>query len=228
MYKYPLVLLALISLSGCAFLTPPKERPVIEDKVKGVGVLSVTPERRTVLVLDENTPSKFCAEPSPDVAEGITSTLRALAEAAVKDESGKTIEASAEIAKNFSSSINTLFIRSQGIQYFRDGSFALSQALQNKAITPSQFAVLLTTLLDKSESLIKDEIPQIKELKELQILQDTQKARDESVKSSSDAKLSADEAKTAATNAKKYADEAKAAENTAKDSAKETKDTAPQ
>lgn len=208
-----IVAFLLSILSACTALTPPKERPVIEDKVKNVGLLTVTPERRAILIKENKDLDVYCAEPSPDVAEGITSTLRAVAEAAVKDGKGKSIEASAEIAKNFSSAISTLFVRSQGIQLFRDGSYALCQAYQNRAITSDQFKAMFETLLTTSSKLVDNELPQLKELKQLNLLQQTQNARDESNKNAAQSHQSAEEAKNSATKAE---DAAKKLEKTSK------------
>lgn len=166
----------LLLQSGCAGLTySPKEDPVIQDYVgdqlfgliersKNVSVFSMTPERRTVVVMfdrkDSTTPVKFCAEPPADVAENVAGSIRGLIEAQIKAPSEKgSASAAAELSRTLSSSIVSLFYRSQGIQMLRDGLFSLCQAHINKAITQEQFNAKYDDLVSKAFDLVKLEIP---------------------------------------------------------------------
>jgi hypothetical protein len=72
----------LMFISGCAFFTPPLERPVIEDKINPawlspgtVGTLSLTPERRVVLV--NFATERFCAEAPTEVGIDLSRILNA-------------------------------------------------------------------------------------------------------------------------------------------------------
>lgn len=171
-----IALSALLLQSGCAGLTySPKEDPVIQDHVgepilgfigrsKSVSIFSMTPERRTVLVMfDRRSPAtavKFCAEPPADVAENVASSLRGLAEAQIKAPAEKgSLNAAAELSRTLSSSIVSLFYRSQGIQMLRDGLFSLCQAYINDAITKEQFNAKYDELVSKAFVLVSQEIP---------------------------------------------------------------------
>ena len=142
-------LLGLVVLaSGCGIFTPPKEHPVIEQYAtrglpgfpRETTVYSTTPERRTVMVMTDlnatDSPTRFCAEAPADVAENISSSFKALVEAEIKAPAGQTGgQGRVELAKAFSSSIVSLFYRSQGVQLFRDGMYNLCQAFINRAIS---------------------------------------------------------------------------------------------
>ena len=203
--KIPIILIFAGLASGCAMLTPPKEQPIIEDKLGDTRTLAITPERRVVLV----SASKFCAEPSPDVAESLTSSVKALAEAAVKKGDAQSVTASLQLAKEFSTSINTLFVRSQGVQFFRDGAYTYCQAYHNGAINQQKFDALMTDLMEKSNALISQEIPSIEHAKELNLLQKAEQAAANADASAIRAKASAQDAKASANQAAASADKAK-------------------
>lgn len=82
------VAMAVGLLAGCSVLTSPKEQPVIEDKVGGsIRTLSVTAERRAIIFgakSDLRKGDQICAEPSPDIAESLVSSLKVIAEATAK------------------------------------------------------------------------------------------------------------------------------------------------
>jgi hypothetical protein len=105
--KLLFILVFVVSLSGCAAFTSPKEKPVIEEL------------------------GRFCAEPSPDVAESISSSLRAAATASVAQGNTATAAAAITAAKDLSTSLSTLFIRTQGVQFMRDALYALCQDKMN-------------------------------------------------------------------------------------------------
>ncbi|MHB1098370.1 MAG: hypothetical protein ACYCZR_02330 [Burkholderiales bacterium] len=197
--------LLVAALSGCAMLTPPKEQPVIEDHVTNwfnkekMGVFSTTAERREVIVkLPDN---KFCAEPSPDVAESLASSLSFIAKGSVTDTTKKEAEARLEVAKTLATSVRTLFRRSQGAQFFRDGLFNLCQAYVNHTISGDQYVYMYRDLLMISQHLIEQEIPSLQAGR-------AEDAAENAVKSEEDAKAAASKAKDSASEAKKDADRA--------------------
>jgi hypothetical protein len=205
------VTVVLCLLSGCTMFTSPKEKPVIEDRTNNwfnmakMSVFSTTAERRDVIVkLPEN---KFCAEPPPDVAESLLSSLSVLAKASAKDETVGEASAQLEVTKNLATSIRSLFTRSQGAQFLRDGLFHLCQAYLNDAINKAEYVDLYRELLMKSQALIVLELPDIKD-----------KRADDAVKNAEAealaAKNSAEAAAVSAQQAKKDAD--RAAEGAAK------------
>ena len=147
-FSNAMVIFATFTIGGCAWLTPPIQRPVLEDhmnKGTAVGILAITPERRAILIEPYNagaTYSRFCAEPSPDVAQALTATLQASANASasaqIKSAAGDTKSGDADLAAQFAQSLaasnSQLFNRSQGVQLFRDASYALCQAYLNGAL----------------------------------------------------------------------------------------------
>lgn len=147
-------------ISGCSTFTPPKSRPIIEDKVgkwgnEKIGTLATTPERRVIIVhLDSG---KFCAEPSPDTADNIASTLSA----ALEGNKPEVLSAKAQIASSFASNSKQLFLRSQGVQLYRDGMYNLCQAFVNGAIDPVEYKNYQKELLATVKELIKIEIPEL-------------------------------------------------------------------
>lgn len=145
-------------LAGCSFFTAPKLRPVIEDKVgklgeERAGTLAMTAERRIVLVnLDTG---KFCAEPSPDAAENVANNFAGSAAATTPE----GIQAQVAIANAFAANAKQLFARSQGVQLYRDGTYALCQALLNGVITTeAEYRAAMTELLDSSTKLVIKEL----------------------------------------------------------------------
>src|SRR5262245_61017941 len=110
-------MLSIVLIQGCTFFTPPKAKPVIEERSadwgwpeKKVGVFATTPERRVVVFKwPEN---KFCAEPPADAADNISSALTVIAEASAK---GQITEAQLGVASSLATTVKQLFQRTQGI-----------------------------------------------------------------------------------------------------------------
>jgi hypothetical protein len=161
------VVLALLQgVQGCSTFTQPKANPVIEDRVTNwggpgkVGILATTPERRVVIVkMPDN---KFCAEPSADAADNVSAALTAVAEASAQ---GRVTEAQLGFAQTLATSVKQLFIRSQGIQLYRDGTFMLCNAYLNGSITEEQFLKRHERLLEIVAPLIDKEIPHIHKMR---------------------------------------------------------------
>lgn len=169
------LLCANLSACGLSVVADPKTNPVLEDRIglwgrQPVGTLATTAERRVVLVRiaedDPDTFGKFCAEPPPDAAENIASKLALALEAGAKitnvDPAGKIPEGEAsarlETAKEIATSVQSLFHRSQGLQFYRDGMYNLCQGYLNKVINGDEFAKRADDLSKKSYALIKLEL----------------------------------------------------------------------
>lgn len=67
--------------------------------------------------------------------------------------------AAAELSRTLSSSIVSLFCRSQGIQMLRDGLFNLCQAYINVAITAKEYESRHDDLVSRAFVLVSQEIP---------------------------------------------------------------------
>lgn len=205
--------------SGCALFGSPMEDPVRQDFAGGIfsnrktNVFSLTPERRTVLLVrNVNTEVSrseiiVCAEPPPDVAQSIASSIRALAEASVKDNSGKSAGASAEFSKSLNTSVVSLFYRSQGVQLFRDGLFSLCQDNMNGLVkSQEEFWKTYQALLDASFALTAQEIPAAQTLRGVDLLNQaaaTKTAVDAALQAAKAAQAAAERAAEKATEALK-------------------------
>lgn len=189
--------LAVGLLAGCSAFTSPKEQPVIEDKVGGsIRTLAVTAERRAIIFGDKNgqrTTDQICAEPSPDIAESLVSSLRAVAEATVNKGVAETT-ANFEINKTLATAIATLFTRSQGVQFFRDNMYALCQAHMNGAIDKEKFGVEFTRISNLSATLIRKEIPSADTKRAEAAATRAEQARDDTTQSAAAARISRAEA----------------------------------
>lgn len=184
-------------LAGCSAFTAPKEQPVIEDKVGGsIRTLAVTAERRAIIFgarSDLRKVDQICAEPSPDIAESLVSSLKVIAEATIKKGDVET-RANLEINKTLATAIATLFTRSQGIQFFRDNMYALCQAHMNGAIDTKQFAEEFKRISNLSATLIKKEIPGADTKRAEAAATRAEQARDAATQSAAAAKISQTEA----------------------------------
>ncbi len=165
MKHYIVLSLAMLTLQGCSAFTPPKAKPVIEDQVsehsgRTVGVLATTPERRVVLVKMPD--HKFCAEPSADAADNISTALTAIAEAST---TGKLSDAQLGFVQTLATSTKQLFVRSQGVQLYRDGTFVLCTAYLNGAINGPELIEKQQELLKAVVPLIAAEIPELHKIK---------------------------------------------------------------
>lgn len=77
----------IIVISGCSIFISPNQIPVIEEKLNrdfiddssAVGTLSLTPERRIVLVNFFN--NRFCAEVPAEIGQDISQLIKATANA---------------------------------------------------------------------------------------------------------------------------------------------------
>lgn len=151
-------------LSGCGFsmFVPPKENSIIEDQVgeKLYRTVSTTSERRLIIINDSADPDYrglYCAEPSPDSADNLVSSITAYLKA--KQNSGPSeIGAEAGFDKMLATTVQQLGTRSQGLQFFRDGTYALCQAYMNNTVSEEEYVQKLDKILNISRELIEIEL----------------------------------------------------------------------
>lgn len=194
--RWLLMCMVLLSLLGCNSA----KNPVIEDGVtvytryyendqwveqeSRIGVLATTAQRRVVLV---NPEGDMCAEPSPDAVDDLISSVTGtfnLSGEGTAAEKEAAIQAAAEFASNVATSAQFLIERSQGVQLFRDGSFALCILHANGNIGEDTYAQELTDLREDAVSLIEIELPILaerrsKHLNDAQLKKDFDKRVDE-------------------------------------------------
>lgn len=157
-------LLPFLSACGAGWFIDPVADPVIEDKIgldghEVLGTLATTAERRTVLVaLSGDRVGSFCAEPSPDTAENIASSLKLLLQADVDVASKAGGSLASELSRGLSTAVQSLTKRSQGLMLYRDGSYSFCQAYLNGVIGKKEFSDRLDQLLDISKELILEEL----------------------------------------------------------------------
>lgn len=163
MKKIITILLTFLASSCSSYFTA--RPPVIEDKVglsgrEIVGTLSTAPDYRVVYVkLDDK--AKLCAEASPDAGAQFASTFASALTAQV---SGTTTPLSAEATANLTVAMKQLFRRTQGVQLYRDGAFALCNLYLNGGIEKPEYYMELQALRMSAAELIKQEIPYIEKL----------------------------------------------------------------
>lgn len=159
--------LTVVMMGGCAFFSPDSSKPIVEDKVgsklwgeadRRIGTLATIAQRRLALVRFED--GKFCAEPSPDAVDNISQTLSTAFSGDTKD-----VAASAQLATSIATVAKQLFYRSQGLQLYRDGMFALCNAYLNNAIDVPTYHQKVDKLLDITKELINMEIPHLANIK---------------------------------------------------------------
>jgi hypothetical protein len=126
-----------------------------------LGTLSTTADRRTIItrLTSKTGEGLFCAEPPPDAAENIAAQLATAVEVAVKQPaSGLDAGLAGSLAAGMATSIQSLFIRSQGLQLYRDAMYTLCQSHLNQALTPEQFRERAAAILEVSSNLIRYEL----------------------------------------------------------------------
>lgn len=195
------LIVLVVALPGCALVSSPKEQSVIEDHATNwfdmdkMTVFSTTAERREVIVKFPD--NKFCAEPPPDVAESLASSLTLLAQGSVKDTTAGEASARLEATRTLATSIRSLFTRSQGAQFLRDGLFNLCQAYLNGAIKEPEYVALYKDLLGRSQALIERELPDINDKRAADAAKNADAAATEAKAAASAAATSAQQAKHA-------------------------------
>lgn len=165
----------LVLLPGCGIrtLNTRAENPVLEDYVGGtwldsksqaLGSLSTLASYRTVIVrlpggklgLGEEEAERvgtFCAEPPPDALESIASSFAAAAE--VDGKGG------GELKRAFGRGMSPLFIRSQGVQLYRDGMYNNCQAYLNGIRSKDEYIAYANFLLTQAVKIIEVEASRV-------------------------------------------------------------------
>lgn len=153
-------IVTLIFVSGCAFFTPPIERPVIEDKINPslfssgtVGTLSLTPERRVVLVNFDT--KRFCAEAPTEVGIDLSKILSANGSAGATSQGNIALG----LLIGSSSSNTVLNKRSQAVQLFLANSYYSCQMYLNGAISGEQLVTLQLEMLNSIVPILEKELP---------------------------------------------------------------------
>jgi len=163
--KIFITLLFLVSFSGCGttIFGDPSTNPVIEDKVgrwmqETVGTLAVKADRRIIVVrLDKD--ARFCAEPPPDVAENLTKDLAVAMEAQAKvPQSGIEGGGKFNLNDKLVTEIQELVKRTQGVDIYRTGMYALCQHFLNEGLTAPQLKDSSDQLLVTAKELILKEL----------------------------------------------------------------------
>jgi len=155
------VITSLLMLSGCGLnMFAGSKSPMVIDSVDNrVGTLSVTADRRVVLVrLQENSASaagRFCAEPPLDADQSVTNAL-----AAMRELSTDKIEASVkvELARSFAQIFPAFVRRTQGLQLYREAMYNLCQNYLNHAINDDTLQTQSMKYFDVSVKLIEQEL----------------------------------------------------------------------
>ena len=159
--KIFITLLFLVSFSGggTTIFGKPSTNPVIEDAVgrwlnETVGTLAVKADRRIIVVkLDKD--ARFCAEPPPDVAENLTKELAVVMEAQAKaPQSGIGGSGKLDLKDNLTTKIQELVKRTQGVDIYRTGMYALCQHFLNGGLEPSELKHSSDQLLIAATELI--------------------------------------------------------------------------
>ena len=126
---------------GISVLTGAKQRVVTNVKANIQG--------------GQNEPTRIvCAEPSPDVAQALSTALTAAASVEVKGQGG----ASASFGKSSAESVAQLGERLGTIQLLRDGLYRACEAYANGAISDITYAVLLSRYDDTMVSMLTAEL----------------------------------------------------------------------
>ena len=145
MFRILFMLAVLSALAGCAATTGTFfNRPVVEDEIGPVRTVSLSADRRTVIVAATTDPHPhFCAEPPPDTATGIKASV---------DTSVTLPGKSATLKDDFGTAVTVLASRNAPLDAFRTGMFALCQFYLNGAIKPENVEPLFRVLLKTFET----------------------------------------------------------------------------
>jgi hypothetical protein len=135
------------------------EKPVIEDRIQSgyfgpvsVGILSLTPERRTVLYNFKT--RRFCAENPTEVGIDLASAQKLVAGLDLPT------KGSAELGVALAAASNNQVLnrRTQGMQLFQASSFTLCQMYLNGAISEDKLLDTQLQLLSTAAALIEKEL----------------------------------------------------------------------
>lgn len=182
------------TITGCSTFTPPIAKPIIEDHAQDqINAFAIMPSRRMVIVKSninkhgssvpkEALTSKglltdnaliVCSEASPDVSDDIAANLAAALSGKGPSPNGvEAAQAGASIAQALATSGQSLFKRSQALQFYRDTAYHLCQAKMNGFLNDEEFRDRMLTAENNAVAVLSAEIPW---LYMSQILDPTQK-----------------------------------------------------
>lgn len=171
----------LLALTGCTLMEATADKALISRHAGEIRAVATRADRRITFV-DENwmwgedrerenvayrmvmtsgpTPADeylferyraqhYCSEPSPDVTADVLERM------ATRLGHGLT---AVELESDARSGIASLFRRSQGVQLFRDGLFALCQAHHNGAVGAEDYGLFMHALMERTSYLIALEL----------------------------------------------------------------------
>ena len=157
----PLVALLLIcaGIQGCSLITRPLDKPVIEEKLNramftnaSVGTLSLTPERRVVLVNFSN--NRFCAEAPTEIGIDVATLNKLKGDMSQADQTKFGMELMTK-ATNQNAVLNK---RTQGVQVFLANSYFACQMYMNGGIDAGQLLKMQFETLQIAVPLIEAEL----------------------------------------------------------------------
>ena len=157
----PLVALLLIcaGIQGCSLITRPLDMPVIEEKLNramftnaSVGTLSLTPERRVVLVNFSN--NRFCAEAPTEIGIDVATLNKLKGDMSQADQTKFGMELMTK-ATNQNAVLNK---RTQGVQVFLANSYFACQMYMNGGIDAAQLLKMQIETLELTLPLIEAEL----------------------------------------------------------------------
>ena len=159
--KYPLIISLCVVLGGCSLFTPKMNNPVIEDKLgpslfskkENIGTLSLTPERRVVLVNFFN--QRFCAEAPSEAGLDLSIIMNASASADAATQGNIALG----LLVGSSSGNSVLNKRSQAVQMFLANSYYTCQMYMNGAISGEQMVEFQLKTLNQITPVLMAELP---------------------------------------------------------------------
>lgn len=149
------MVVGVVSLPGCSWLTRPMEKPVIEDSLKvnffqgaKVGILSLNPERRAVLYNFES--KRFCAENPTEVGIDMASASRLAADL----KKAGSPDVGVQVAMSAASNNYVLNRRSPGLILYQSSSYQICQMYVNQVINQADFVKLQQEALQTAERIL--------------------------------------------------------------------------
>lgn len=153
-----LILFLCLYSSGCAYYLSPRP-PILERKLgalgdESIGAIATAADYRMVYAPIKKD-AKICAEPPPDAAGQFASILGASLSGLGQENKNAESQAKIEI------DIKRIFVRSQGVQLYRDGAFSLCNAYINRALNKEDYLRELRALRKDAARLVHEELPYI-------------------------------------------------------------------
>lgn len=154
---------AIMGLTGCAYVLNPAEDYLSADFNREIGTLATDASRRlTVVRMTDRLPTygdtlrrgEFCSEPPPDA-------MIALAKSWTAALNSKNVQKDANLSHWLAYSMGPLLYRSQGLQWSRDTLSYLCAAYMNRAITKTEYYILIGNTMTAAETIILKEIDKL-------------------------------------------------------------------